>query len=182
MPTYENLHFGVRLDFPDTWKLVSWKHSKLGRSSRSAFQTSDGDLPSKGPYASKFLFIARLFSPGSEALVDADIEVSVSRLPAGQEMRQILLDNLERERAYYHSNGIATSIAKDGTWTIGGTDFGYVDAESISRSGKNRYRFFFRRVEGLYWLSGKIAGHDERKYAEAIRIVEAMECNMEPDA
>jgi hypothetical protein len=126
MQTYENAYYGLHIDFPEKWRLVSWKHAKIGRSSRSAYQARDDDLPRKGPCASKFLFTACLYSPESEALVDADVELSVFRLAEGEHMRQTLLENHERQRAYYESNGIATSIAKEGTWKISGVDFGFV--------------------------------------------------------
>ena len=177
MQTYENAYFGLRIGFPEKWKVVSWKHAKIDRSSRSAYQTRDDDLPSKGPCASKFLFTACWYTPESEALIDADVEVSVFRLAADEDMRRSLLENHERMRADYESNGIATSIVKEGTWTISGTDFGYVDEESKSRSGTSRYRFFFRRIDSVFWLYGKIAGHKKRAFSEAIKIVEAMTCN-----
>jgi hypothetical protein len=178
MQTYENAYYGLRIDFPDKWNLVSWKHAKIGRSSRSAFQTRDDDLPSKGLCASKILFTACLYSPESQVLVDADIEFSVFRLAEGEDMRQTLLENHERQHASYEADGIATSITKEGTWRISGIDFGYVDDESKTPSAHSQYRFLFRRVDEVFWLYCKIAGHKEWAFNEAIKIMEAMQCNM----
>jgi hypothetical protein len=171
MKTYENSYFRLRLAFPDTWKLTSWRRTRIARSSQAAYQAKDDDLPKKGKCASKFLFTAALHPPESDALVDADIELSVFRLSAGDDMRTSLIENFERERDYYKSNGIVTSIAKEGVWAIGSTEFTYVDQESKTRSGHSWYRFFFRPVLETFWLYGKIAGHKRQAYEEALGIV-----------
>lgn len=179
MKTYENSYFHLRLDFPDTWNLTSWRHTKIARSWQSAYQAKDDDLPKKGKCASKFLFTAALHPPESEALVDADIELSVFRLSPGEDMRTSLVENFERQRAYYESNGIVTSIIEEGAWNIGGMDFTYVDEESKSRSGNSRYRFFFRPHDQTFWLYGKIAGHKRQAYDDAIEIVERLKSTAE---
>jgi hypothetical protein len=175
MKTYENSYFRLRLDFPDAWKLTCWRHTKIARTLQSAYQAKDDDLPKKGKCASKFLFTAALHLPESEALIDADIELSVFRLSLGEDMRTSLVENFARERAYYESSGIVTSIVKEGAWTIGGVDFTYVDQESKSRSRLSRYRFLFRPHHEAFWLSGKIAGHERQAYDEALGIVEGLE-------
>lgn len=174
MKTYENSFFRLRLDFPDTWTLTSWRHAKIARSLQSAYQAKDDDLPKKGKCASRFLFTATLQSPESEARVDADIELSVFRLSPGEDMRASLVENFERQRAHYESNGIVTSIIKEGAWTIGGLDFTYLDQESKTRSGLTRYRFLFRPHHDAFWLYAKIAGHTRQAYDEALEIVEAL--------
>jgi hypothetical protein len=174
MKTYENRYFRLRLDFPETWKLTSWRHTPVARSWQSAYQARDDDLPRKGKCASKFLFTAALHPPESEALVGADIELSVFRLSAGEDMRTSLIENFERQRAYYESNGIVTSIAKEGVWAIGSTEFTYVDQESKTRNGQSWYRFFFRPLHETFWLYGKIAGHKRQAYEEALGIVEGL--------
>ena len=170
MPTYENTHFGLRIDFPNTWRLTSWKNSKISLSWRSLYQTRDDDLPLKGPCHSKFLFTAVLNAPESECLVDADIEMSVHRLKPNEDFQKTLLENFERQRSYYETNGIFSSITKKGSWSIGGLDFGFVDEQSKTRKGLSRYRFFFRPVDKVYWLYGKIAGHKLEKFNAAIKI------------
>jgi hypothetical protein len=129
-------------------------------------------LPKKGKCASKFLFTAALHPPESEALVDADIELSVFRLSPGEDMRKTLVENFERERACYESNGIATSLTKEGVWTLGSMDFTYIDQVSKTRTGQSRYRFFFRPLHEAFWLYGKIAGHKRRAFEEALEIEE----------
>src|SRR5262245_22469378 len=114
MKIYENAYFRLRLGFPETWRLTSWRHTKIPPEWRSAYQTRDDELPVAGKCASKFLFTAAVHPPESEARVDADIEMSVFRLSPGEEMRTSLLENFERERAYYESNGIETSINREG--------------------------------------------------------------------
>lgn len=174
MPAYENADFGIQIEFPEKWKLVSWKHGSVGRSSRSAYQSRDDELPTKGPQASRFLFTACLHPPESEAMVEADIEFSVFRLAEGEDLRQTLLQNCQRRSAQYQSGGIASSIFTEGTWTLGNVDFGYVDEHSKREGGQSRYRFFFRRMEGILWFYGKIAGHRDAAFAEALQIVEAL--------
>lgn len=179
MKTYENTYFRLRLDVPDAWKLTSWQHTKIARSWKHLYQTRDDDLPKTGERASKFLFTAVLHPPESEAMVDADIELSVFRLLPGADMRASLVENFERQRAYYESNGIVTSIVKEGARTIGGMDFTYVDQESKTRSGLSRYRFFFRRHDETLWLYGKIAGHKQQPYHEALEILEGLKSTAE---
>jgi hypothetical protein len=174
MNTYENRYFHIRLDFPDTWKLTSWRHTKIARSSQSAYQARDDDLPKKRKCASKFLFTAALHPAQSEALVDADVELSVYLLSPGEDMRTTLVENFERECAYYESNGIATSITREGVWTLGSLDFTYVDQESKTRAGRSQYRFFFRPLHEAFWLYGKIAGHKQKAYKDALKIVEGL--------
>jgi len=94
-------------------------------------------------------------------------------------MRTSLVENFERQRAYYESNGIVTSIVKEGAWTIGGMDFTYVDQESKTRSGMSRYRFFFRPHHEAFWLYGKIAGHKRQAYDEAVEIMEGLQSTAE---
>lgn len=179
MRTYKNSYFRLCLDFPDTWKLTSWQHTKIARSWQSAYQAKDDDLPRKGKCASKFLFTAALHPPESEALIDADIEVSVFRLSPGEDMWTSLVENFERQRASYESNGIAASIVKDGVWTIGGMDFTFVDQESKTRSGLSRYRFFFRPHHNAFWLYGKIASHKPKAFDTALEIVDGLKSTAE---
>lgn len=174
MKTYENSYFRLRLDLPDTWELTSWQHAKIVRSWQSAYQTKDDDLPMKGNRASKFLFTATVHPPESDARVDADIELSVMRLSPGEDMRTSLVENFERQRAYYESNGIITAITMEGVWTVGSIEFTYVDQESKTRSGHSQYRFFFAPHHERFWLYGKIAGHKRRAYEEALEIVEGL--------
>lgn len=134
------------------------------------YQASDDDLPGKGREGSRFLFTAALHPPESEALVDADIELSVFRLSQGSDMQTSLVENFERERD--NGYGILTPFIKEGVWTVGGVDFTYVDQES--KTGIDRYRFFFRPLAEDLWLYGKIAGYERRAYEEALPIVEGM--------
>ena len=90
-----------------------------------------------------------------------------------------MVENFERQRAYYESNGIITSITKEGVWTVGCMDFKYVDQESKTRSGCRRYRFFYRPLHEAFWLYGKIAGHKGHAFEEAVRIVEGLRCTEE---
>lgn len=174
MKTYENSYFRLCLDFPDTWKLTSWRHTKIARSWRSAYQATDDDLPRTGKSASKFLFTAALHPPESPAIVVADIELSVRRLSPGEDMRASLVENLERQRAHYETQGIVTPMIQEGTWTIGGMDFTYVDQESTTRSGMSRYRFILRPHHEVFWFYGKIAGHTREAYDEAVGIVQGL--------
>jgi hypothetical protein len=91
-------------------------------------------------------------------------------------MHASLLENFERQRGYYESAGIVTSITKEGVWTIDGIDFPFVDQESKSRGAHSCYRFFFRPFHKVFWLYGKIAGHKRRAYKDALKIVEGMKC------
>jgi hypothetical protein len=175
MQTYQNDYFGLQIDFPDHWKLVSWRHAKINRSHRSMYQTSDDDLPTTGPRNSKFLFTAALYAPESSALVDADIEMSIFRVKPSEDMRQSLIENFERQREFYKSNGVTTSITNDGNVAINGVEFGIVDQESKSSARRNWYRFLYRRVDKTLWLYVKIAGHKKPAFAEAIGIVSAMQ-------
>jgi hypothetical protein len=178
--TYENEYFGLRIDFPRKRKVVSWKQTKkITPSWRSLFQTRDEDMPRKGSCDSKFLFTACLYSRKSEALLDAEIEISVFRLKPGEDMRQGIVESFERERLHYQSHGITTTITKQGNWAISGVDFDYVDEQSKTRTRCCQYRFFFRRYTDVFWLYGKIAGHRKRSFSEAIKIVEAMKCTIE---
>jgi hypothetical protein len=179
MKTYENSYLRLRLDFPNTWKLTSWRHAKIARAWQAAYQASDDDLPKKGKRRSKFLFTAALHPPQSKALVDADIELSVFRLSPGEDMRHSLVENFEQERAYCESNGILTSITREGVWSLGSMDFTYVDQDSSTRNGHSRYRFFFRPLHKSFWLYGKIAGHKPQAYEEALRIVEGLKFTAE---
>ncbi|MGI9427094.1 MAG: hypothetical protein ACR2NM_00435 [Bythopirellula sp.] len=179
MKTYENNFFRFRLEFPDTWKLTSWHHAQIARSWQSAYQAKDDDLPKKGKCATKFLFTAALHPPESEAIVDADIELSVFRLSQIEDMRTSLVENFERQRAYYESNGIVTSIVNEGAWNLGGIDFTYVDQESKSRRKHSWYRFFFRPHDEVFWLYGKIAGHKRQAYDHALEIVSGFKSTAE---
>jgi phosphoribosyl-AMP cyclohydrolase len=179
MKTYENSYFRFRLDFPDTWLLKSWRHTKIANSCQSAYQARDNDLPKKGKCPSKFLFTAALHSPESEALIDADIEMSVFRLSPGEDFRTSLVENFERQRAHYESNGIVSSIIKEGVWTVGCMDFVYVDEESRTRTSHNRYRFFFRPFHEAFWFYGKIAGHKGQVFDEVLEIVEGLKSTAE---
>ena len=58
MPVYENSHFGFRIEIPAPWTLTSWKHSKIRRSWKPLYQSSDDDFPDK-LNSSKFLFVAQ---------------------------------------------------------------------------------------------------------------------------
>jgi hypothetical protein len=174
MKTYENRYFRLRLDFPDSWKLTSWRHTKIARSSQPAYQARDDDLPKKGKCASKFLFTAALHPAESEALVHADVELSIFLLSPGEDMRTTLVENFERERAYYERNGIVTSITKERVWTLGSLDFTYIDQELKTRTGRSQYRFFFRPLHEAFWFYGKIAGHKRQAYKEALKIVEGL--------
>jgi len=89
-------------------------------------------------------------------------------------MRTSLVENFERQRAYYESNGIVMAITKEGVWTVGSIEFTYVDQESTTGSGQSRYRFFFRPHDDGFWLYGKIAGHKRRAYEDALEIVEGL--------
>lgn len=174
MKTYESHYFHLRIDFPDTWTLTSWQHVKIGRTWRSAYQTSDDDLPEKRPDATKFLFTAALHPPDSQALVHADVEVSVFRLAPDDDMRTSLVENLERLSEHYHRSGISASLTGEGVWTIGGVDFTYVDQE-LKSGTTNWYRFYFRPLHENLWLYGKIAGHQRRAYyEEALAIAAGM--------
>jgi hypothetical protein len=179
MRTYENAYFGLRIDVPDRWNLVSWKHVKIGRPGQSAYQTRDDELPAPGACPSKFLFTAALYSAESVALIDADLEISVFRVEMGEDFRSGLIKNIELRREGYASGdfGMVTSIIEQGTWWVDGIDFGFVDEETKSRTGHSRYRFFFRHVADAHWLYGKVAGHKKPDYQEAVRIVEAMRCH-----
>jgi len=179
MNTYENTYFRFRLDFPDVWKLTSWQHTKIARAWKLAYQAKDDDLPKEGVCTSKFLFTAAVHPPESEALVDADIELSVFRLSPGEDMRTSVVENFERQRAYYESNGIVTTITKEGMWAVGGMEFTYVDQESKTRSKHSRYRFFFRPLHEAFWLYGKIAGHKWQVYEEALEVVEGLKSTTE---
>ncbi len=174
MKTYENHYFRLRLEFPDTWQLTNWRHTKIARSWQSAYQAKDDDLPKVGRCASKFLFTAALHPAENEAIVDADIELSVSRLAPGDDMRTSLVENFDRQRAYYESNGILTSITEEGVWTVGDMDFTYVDQESKTSRRESRYRFFFRPALEGFWLYGKIAALKRRAYEEALGVVEGL--------
>jgi hypothetical protein len=176
MQTYENAYFGLRIDVPERWRLVNWKHAKIKRTWRDLYQMSDDALPTDGPSASKFLFTATLYRPESEVTVDAEIDIAVFRSQIGEDLRQSLLQNFERMRPYYERNGITSSITDEGTWRISGIDFGFVDQESKSSVAISRYRFFFRRVSEGYALQGRVAGHNAGAFAEGVRIVQAMEC------
>ena len=179
MKTYNNSYFRLRLDFPDTWRLTSWRHTKLACSGKAACQAKDDDLPGEGNCTSKFLFTAALHSPDSEASVDGDIEVSVFRLAPGEDMRTFLVENLERQRRYYESNGIATSITKEGVWTLGGMDFAFLDQESKTRTSHSQYRFFFCPFHEAFWLYGKIAGHKGQAFQEALGILDGLKSTPE---
>jgi|SRR5262245_1686565 len=174
MPTYENAHFGLRLDIPDHWLLVSWRHSVLCRPGQSAYQTRDDELPASGPRTSMFLFTASLKSAESEVAVDAEIELSVFRVQAGTDFRAGLIKNIELRCR--RDRGSSTSITGQGTWPVGGVDFGFADEEYRNLGRVSRYRYYFRPIDDVYWLYGKIAGHTKPAYEEAIGIVGAMKC------
>jgi hypothetical protein len=164
---YENQYLGVRIEVPDQWELTSWQHTHVG----SDFQTRDNDLPT-GNQRSKFLFTACLF--GRPPMVDADIELSIYRLDPGENMRDGLITNFTRQREYYTSHGIDTSIVQESTWIIGGVSFQFVEQLSKSRNGTSRYRFFFHPLGDEFWLYGKIAGHRDSAYEAAIKIAGAI--------
>lgn len=174
MQTYENRHFGFRLDFPDNWTLTSWKHLSPGCTLESGYQKSDDEVPKNDDLASLFLFKSVLHGPDSEAIVDGDIEMSVFRLDPREDMRTSIVENAARERPYYAGNGIVKSIVGEGRWNLDGMDFRYLDEESQARGETSRYRFFFRPLgEGL-WLYGKIAGHGSEAFENARAIVEGL--------
>ncbi len=85
----------------------------------------------------------------------------------------------ESARTNYESNGIVTSITKEGVWTVGSRDFAYVDEESKTRTSDSRYRFFFRPFHESFWLYGKIAGHKWQAFQEALEIVEGLKSTAE---
>lgn len=174
MKIYENSYFHLRVEFPDNWGLNSWQHSKIVPTWQSLYQIKDDDVPVGGTSASKFLFTAILHSAESEALIEANVELSVSRLSPSKDMRTSLVENFMRERGYYQSNGIETSIVKEGAWTIDGNEFTFVDQVSRSRKGVSEYRFFFRPHREAMWLYGKIAGYKRKAYEEALEIVQGM--------
>jgi hypothetical protein len=180
MKTYTNSYFRLGLDFPDAWELTSWRHSKISRSWQSLYQARDDELPTEGKCTSKFLFTAARHPPESEALVDPDIEFSVFYVSPAEDMRKSLVDNFERQRAYYESSGIVNSIAKEGVWTVGSMEFSYVDQESKSRRGQSWFRFIFRPFNKTFWLYGKIAGHKRHAhYEEALEIVQGLTSSAE---
>lgn len=174
MKIYENSYFCLRIEFPDNWELNSWQHSKVVPAWQSLYQRKDDDLPTGGTSASKFLFTANLHSAESEAIIEANVELSVSRLSPSKDMRTSLVDNFVRERGYYQSNGIERSIVKEGAWTIDGNEFTFVDQVSRSRKGMSEYRCFFRLHHEAMWLYGKIAGHKRQAYQDALEIVQRM--------
>ncbi len=182
MKTYENTFFQIRLSFPDTWDLTSWRHTRIARLWQSAYQAKDDDLPGKGNETSKFLFTAALHPPESNAVVDADIELSVFLLSPGENMRTSLVENVERERQHNESSGIARTLIKEGVWTIGGMDFSCVDQESKTRNSHARFRFIFRPQRETFWLYGKIAGHKIQAYFDALEIVEGLRSTAESNS
>lgn len=89
-------------------------------------------------------------------------------------MRTSLVENFERQRAYYESNGIVSSIIREGAWKLRSGEFTFVDQESQSHGGHNWYRFFFRPLHDALWLYGKISGHRPQAYDQAVEIVEGL--------
>ncbi|MBM4075160.1 MAG: hypothetical protein FJ267_05905 [Planctomycetes bacterium] len=175
MAIYENAYFRFRLDFPETRKLTSWRHGTISDSLRSVFQRKDDDLPIEETCQSKFLLTAVTNKSGSEVVIDSDVELSVFRLKGNEKFRSTLISNFEQQRGHYAANGIAQLITSEGRWSLGGIDFTYIDKESKSRSGHSRYRFFFRQFDDVFWLYGKIVGHNEQAFYDAIAIVEQLQ-------
>jgi len=90
-----------------------------------------------------------------------------------------LIENFKQQRASSNRSGIETSIVGEGVWPIANVEFNYVDERSESRRGQHWYRFFFRRVDATLWLYGKVAGHSQEAYAEALEIVNGLKSTSE---
>ena len=161
---YVNDHFGLRFEIPASWELVSWRHSKISRSWRPAYQSRDDDLPPKVG-ASKFLFTATRYAPESRALVDASIEMSVQRLAAGIDLRDTLVSNMALG---------GRAPGGEGKCKAGGLAFEYVDEVMGGGSRTAYFRFAFRRVDPSLWLYAKIAGYTPEHFQEALGVFEGL--------
>jgi hypothetical protein len=173
MQTYVNSYLGLSISIPPEWEVISWRHTKLHVSRHREFQFRDDDLPRKVDRC-KVLFNASLYTPGSDIHLEAEIESAIYRLKPGAELRASLLENHERLVPMYESSGMKTAVTGEGSWTIGGIDFGYVDEELRSRSADSRYRFLYRRIDKALWFYAKIAGHKEWAFAEALNVVQGL--------
>lgn len=161
---YGNAYFGLRFDIPETWELVSWKDSKIDRSWRPLYQARDDELP-QNVGASKFLFTASRYAPGSQALVDASIEMSVQRLSAEADLRDSLLSSIALG---------GRTPGGQGKCEAGGLEFDYVDEVMVSGGRTAYFRFAFRRLEPSLWLYAKIAGYTPEHFQEAVRVFEGV--------
>lgn len=177
MASYENSFLDLRIEFPPTWNLVSWKNSRINRNRRRLYQMKDNDLPSKSARScqtSKFLFTAELPAAESPAMVDADIEISVFRLTPDEDLGESMRENFRRDNAYRERNGIVGIERSEGHWKINGVDFRYHNVELNGGDRESHYRFFFCRIDDVHWLYGKIAAHKEGAFEEALSIVAEM--------
>jgi hypothetical protein len=172
--TYDNSYLNLSIDIPPNWTVVSWKHKRLHRSQHGEYQFRDDELPREVGRC-KVLFTAYLYEPGSDVYLDAEIELRIYREAAGYDMRASLQETHRHLIPMYESNGMSSAVTGEGRWTIDGTDLGYVDKELTSHRGRHRYRILYRRLDSTLWFYGKIAGHNDRAFAEAIEVVEGLD-------
>jgi hypothetical protein len=160
MRAYDNAFFGLRIDIPDTWELVSSKHAKISRPWRALYQARDDDLPVRGG-GPRFLFTANGCAPASAAVVEASIELSVFRLAPGEDLHDTMVANMRRE---------GRQSGREGRWAIGGVEFGFVEQSVKTSGGTGAIRFAYSRFQDALWLYAKIAGYRQDSFAEAVRI------------
>jgi hypothetical protein len=176
MEVYENNYFGMRLQIPDPWKLTCAKTSKkIAKAKRTIFQRRDDEFPEPGDYTSKCLFVASRPDPESPAMVEGDIEVLVFRRPPDHDMGKQIAESFAGQQEYYRSNGLELTQSEERAWRVADRDFRAIDRESKSKGKLSCYRFFFLRFEEELWLYGKIAGHKEGVFAEALQIAQSLE-------
>jgi hypothetical protein len=167
MHVYASDFWGFRIAIPEQWELASWKHMKIKRSWRRLFQQREDDIPDT-PGQSKFLFTANRYSPESKAVVEASIEMSISRLGPDVDFYDSMLANLARESRKIHD---------EGSWIIGNEYFSYLDEVIERKDSTARFRFAWKSFMDGLWLYVKIAGYSDAWFAEAIAIFGAMKWN-----
>ena len=164
MSQYTSEFFGLRIDIPDSWELVSWRHSNIDRSSRALYQSRDDDLPQRVG-TSKFLFTANRYAAKSKAIVNAGIELSAYLFSETESLWDTLRANLARE---------GRTGGPDQTWVIDGIEFSYLDQAVATSAGPGAIRFVCRRISPTLWLYGKIAGYSAESFAEAVGIFQGL--------
>lgn len=159
--TYTNDYFGLRIDVPEPWELVSWKTATIARDWRQHFQMRDDEIPDEERIG-KFLFTAHRYSPLSRATLDASIEVCVFRLAPGM--------TLDGRLTHLRSK---SEIDGSGMWEVGGAMYAYCDKD-LRRPDGGTIRSAYHRFSDGVWVEAKISGYEDQFFQDALRIFEGL--------
>lgn len=147
MEKYENLYFGIAVDFPEKWRHFYWGNWRPGKSSKNPqrHQASNDDLPDE-IQTEKQLFSSFTSIKKSPSIMSSAFDLAVYCRPDGYDhSTEMVRRECELNRTI-------------GDYSVLGNNGSYILLEEDCETFVLRRKFIAWEVRGGLWLNAMVSG------------------------